>query len=66
MCANPLAIFGQAEHNLATREALKFRCLQDQMIGAWRRAWGDNFTYHLVQLPSFDMQEYGWIYLVGR
>ena len=58
-----LAIFDQAEHNLATRESGKFRCLQDQMVRAWRAAWGTNFTYHAVQLPSINMSEYTWIYI---
>ena len=58
-----LAIFDQAEHNMATRESGKFRCLQDQMVGAWRAAWGTNFTFHAVQLPSINMSEYTWIYI---
>ena len=35
-----LAIFDQAEHNLATRGSRKFRYFQDQMVRAWRKAWG--------------------------
>ena len=58
-----LAIFDQAEHNMATRESARFRCLQDKMVSAWRAAWGINFTYHAVQLPSINMSEYTWIYI---
>jgi hypothetical protein len=58
-----LAIFDQAEHNLATREAVVYACLQREMVSAWRDAWGVNLTYHLVQLPSYNMSNYWWIYL---
>ena len=59
-----LAIFDQAEHNLATREAAKFRCLQDKMVEAWRTAMHNpDLSYHLVQLPSYNMSEYTWIYI---
>lgn len=58
-----LAIFDQAEHNLATREAALFACLQEQLLRTWQAAWGSHLTFHDVQLPSFNMSEYWWIYL---
>jgi hypothetical protein len=35
-----LAIYDQAEHNLATREAATFACLQQQLVKTWQAAWG--------------------------
>eukprot|EP01052_Picozoa_sp_SAG31_P025931 SAG31_NODE_2311_length_5958_cov_4.534221_1_plen_199_part_00 len=35
-----------------------------QMVEAWRVAWNNpSLSYHLVQLPSYNMSEYTWIYL---
>ena len=31
------------------------------MVRAWRRYWANNFSFHLVQLPSFNMTE-EWVY----
>ena len=58
-----LAIFDQAEHNLAMREAKVFACLQEQLVTTWRAAWGPMLSFHDVQLPSYNMSEYWWIYL---
>jgi sialate O-acetylesterase len=58
-----LAIYDQAEQNLATGESAKFRCLQGQLVKAWRNVWGVNLTFHAVQLPSINMSEYTWIYI---
>ena len=57
-----LAVYDQAEQNLATGESGVFRCLQDQLVRAWRTVWGTNLTFHAVQLPSMNMSEYTWIY----
>jgi sialate O-acetylesterase len=58
-----LAIYDQAEQNLATNESLKYHCLQNQLVGAWREAWGAELTFHAVQLPSLNMTEFAWIYI---
>jgi sialate O-acetylesterase len=58
-----LAIYDQAEQNLATNESLKYHCLQNQLVGAWREAWGAELAFHAVQLPSLNMTEFAWIYV---
>ena len=58
-----LAIYDQAEQNLATNESAIYGCLQDQLVAAWREIWGENLTFHAVQLPSLNMSEYTWIYI---
>ena len=57
-----LAVWDQGEENLATGEASVYTCLQDGLVQAWRHYWGDELSFHLVQLPSFNYSEYLWIY----
>ena len=58
-----LVLYDQAEHNLATRESHQFGCLQDQLVSVLRQAWGAALTFHLVQLPSFNMSEFAYTYV---
>ena len=58
-----LVLYDQAEHNLATRESHQYRCLQNQLVGVFRQAWGAALTFHLVQLGSFNMTEFAYTYV---
>eukprot|EP01050_Picozoa_sp_SAG11_P013819 SAG11_NODE_1644_length_4526_cov_1.563813_4_plen_567_part_00 len=58
-----MVIYDQAEHNLATGESEQYRCLQDQLVSAYRKAWGENLTVHVVQLPSFNMTEFAYTFV---
>ena len=58
-----LVLYDQAEHNLATRESRVYRCLQNQLVGVLRQAWGAALTFHLIQLPSFNMSEFAYTFV---
>jgi sialate O-acetylesterase len=37
-----------------------FRDLQVAQVNSWRKAWGQDFTFLIVQLPNYSISSSGW------
>jgi hypothetical protein len=37
-----------------------YRDLQVGLVNSWRQAWGQDFTFLIVQLPNYNISSSGW------
>jgi len=57
------AIWYQGESN--QRRAVQYQTLLPTMIKDWRKHWGDDFSFYIVQLASFGNSKPSWPQPVG-